>query len=125
MSAGGGSLPGNAAVKQEGNISREVSEGPGKEKERSKRTALSQHATQDGDERCTRRCLREAHPQPSHQHEALHKVQSVLFSTSLPAMLAGIFLIFVRFFIPGVLVLTTHHVVYTNVSRGCREPGSV
>lgn len=63
--------------------------------------------------------------QPSHQHETLHKVQSVLFSTSLPAMLAGIFLIFVRFFIPGVLVLTTHHVVYTNGSRGCREPGSV
>lgn len=36
MSAGGGSVPGNTAVKQEGNISREVSEGPGKEKERSK-----------------------------------------------------------------------------------------
>lgn len=66
-------------------------------------------------------------PQPSHQHETLHKVQSVPFSTSLPAMLAGIFffVIFVRFVIPGALVLTTHHVVYTNLSHGCREPGSV
>lgn len=36
MSARGGSVPGNTAVKQEGNISREVSEGLGKEKEHSK-----------------------------------------------------------------------------------------
>lgn len=36
MSAGGGSVPGNTAVKQEGNISGEVSEGLGKEKEHSR-----------------------------------------------------------------------------------------
>lgn len=47
MSAGGGSVPGNTAVKQEGNISKEVSEGLGKEKEHSKgRLAPSmQHRT--------------------------------------------------------------------------------
>lgn len=62
---------------------------------------------------------------PSHQHEILHKVQSMVFSTSLPTMLEMIFVIFIGFFLPSILILITHHVVYMNMSHTCPKPGSV
>lgn len=63
---------------------------------------------------------------PSHQHEILHKVQSVVFSTRLASHM--IFVIFISFFLYvfiSMLILITHRIVYINMSHKCPKPGSV
>lgn len=124
MSAGGGSLPGNTAVKQEGNISGEVSQDLGKEKEHSKGRLFPsmQHRTKM---RGVHDDVSQPPHSPSYQHEILHKVQSMVLPTSLPATLETIFVIFLRFLLASMLILTTHHIVYISMSHKCPKPGSV
>lgn len=60
---------------------------------------------------------------PPHQPETLHKVQIVVFSTALAVTLEMICVIFICFFVPGMLMLMTHQIVYINmlVTKGLKE----
>lgn len=76
-----GAVPGSTAVKQEGNISREVSQalGKGEEQHAGRLFPSMQRRT---DERCIRKC-----PGAPRQPVISHKVQSKTSSTTIPTML--------------------------------------
>lgn len=81
-----GAVPGSTAVKQEGNISREVSEGPRKEKEHhvGQLFPSMQH-------RAEIRGVQEDVPEPPppsppYQPVILHEVQSKVFRAAIPTM---------------------------------------
>lgn len=86
-----GAVPGSAAVKQEGNISREVSEGPRKEKEHHvgqlfpsmQHRAEIRGVQEDVPEPRSRPPLRS----PPYQPVILHEVQSKVFRAAIPTTL--------------------------------------
>lgn len=77
-----GAVPGSTAVKQEGNISREVSQGPDKrgEQHAGRFFPSMQHRTEN-------RSVQDNFPEPPCQPVISHEVQSKMFCTTIPTML--------------------------------------